>query len=407
MILFLLLPILTNAASNEYKSDMGGAQACRGDCGTKDTLSKFTAVVRLCIVQKGEDPNNELCSGSTATMIENDIVASEAHVIGYTPEESVWSACCDAPGANNAAVCTFDSKSQSRDLRERDVYIADGSDTTTQAKTKIIGKITKFAARSTGNPPGYDIFVGHVDRACKFCLAADLQPTITPIPLANTYPAQNAAATHVFTAGTGDTDPIDPAWLGRNYAYRQTSPHVLNNLIGTPYKKTQTCRRQSVSMNGENGNPVAVADTSGSPVFITQCNTQVLHGFHGNGEGGWCSESDNSKNGKEYLCEVLQLVQNQKQWISLKIKEWTGRDEMLDACSKTGTIQITGATFDVTQYECRTDSEMVKDDGGSFFGSINVCEDKGYVVTGKARDSFNLSIWFGLIVGSVVAMVGL
>ena len=93
----------------------------------------------------------------------------------------------------------------------------------------------------------------------------------------------------------------------------------------------------------------------------------------------------------------------------------TGRDEMLDACSKTGTIQITGATFDVTQYECRTDSEMVKDDGGSFFGSINVCDDTGYVVTGKARDSFtgkardsfNLSIWFGLIVGSVAAMVGL
>lgn len=266
--------------------------ACRGECGTKDTTSRWSAVARLCMVERGQDPTQQLCSGSTVTFIEDDVVASEAHVVGYTPEEKdVWSACCDAEGGNKADVCTFGSSSQSRDLQGKDVYIAAGADTTTLANTKIIGKIIKYAARSTGNPPGYDIFVGHVDRSCTHCVASAEQPTIKPIPLASKYPVLNEKATWVYTAGTGDTEPADATWPGRKYAYRQSSPHTLNKVIGSGYEGTEQCRRQAVAMN-KDPNPLAVSDTSGSPVFFTQCDKDVLHGFHGNGEGGWCFESE-------------------------------------------------------------------------------------------------------------------
>ncbi len=285
-------------------------------------------------------------------------------------------------------------------MRGKEVYIADGEDTTSIAKTKIIGKVTKFGVRSTGLPPGYDIFVGYVDRNCQYCLSSAQQPTIKPIPLANSYPKQNADATWVFTAGTGDTDPENSKWRGRSYAYRQYSPQKLGKAIGSPFNSGENCRRQPVPMNNRDGNPLAVADTSGSPVIIKSCDSDALHGFHGNGESGWCTDGEIMENGKEYLCEVLQLVQSQKKWIGKKIKQWTGRTVlMLDACSASGTRSIDDDTFDVEQYGCRTDSSMIKGDGGDP-GSVNVCKAKGY--TGESSASSSLTVSFSAIVLVVI-----
>ena len=48
-----------------------------------------------------------------------------------------------------------------------------------------------ISARSTGEPPGYDILVAHVDRNCNRC---NKDITIIPIPIANNLPAINTKA---------------------------------------------------------------------------------------------------------------------------------------------------------------------------------------------------------------------
>ena len=75
------------------------------------------------------------------------------------------------------------------------------------------------------------------------------------------------------------------------------------------------------------------------------------------------------------MCEVLQLVQSQQKWIGAKIQEWTGRTEMLDACATSGKKTIAGAKYDVIQYGCRTDTNMVKADRDPS-RKINACTEQ-------------------------------
>ena len=81
--------------------------------------------------------------------------------------------------------------------------------------------------------------------------------------------------------------------------------------------------------------------SSGSPVIFKECGKYVLHGTHGYGEGN------------EYMLEYLKLLQTQKKWIQSEIYRWTGRYDMIDACSKTGRRSfMLGEKFDVPQNDC-------------------------------------------------------
>ena len=87
-------------------------------------------------------------------------------------------------------------------------------------------------------------------------------------------------------------------------------------------------------------------DTSGSPVIFKECGKYVLHGLHGNGMGY-----------KGYSYTFLQLLQTQKEWIQSEIYRWTGRTEMLDSCSPTGTRSfMLGNEFDVPQSGCNKET---------------------------------------------------
>ena len=87
--------------------------------------------------------------------------------------------------------------------------------------------------------------------------------------------------------------------------------------------------------------------TSGSPVIFKECGKYVLHGLHGNGMGY-----------KGYMYEFLQLLQTQKEWIQSEIYRWTGRTEMLDSCSPTGTRSfMPGNEFDVPQNGCNREQQ--------------------------------------------------
>ena len=237
-----------------------------------------------------------------------------------------------------------------QDFGKKKIYIADGGNTGKAAAQIIIGEVVSWAARSTGPPPGYDIYIAHVDRGCDICNTTHM---VKPIPLASVYPKRGASAHWVYTAGTGGSD-------GRAYAKRQALPHQLEAPVGSS-EPSQPCRRHAVLMKPPE-NPLQIADTSGSPVFILEGGQPVLHGFHGNGEGEpFCKESEMRQDGNEYMCEVLQLVANQKEWIQKKITEWTGRTAMIDAC--TGKRENT-VPYNVTQYSCRTDSNRVKSSNG-------------------------------------------
>ena len=69
------------------------------------------------------------------------------------------------------------------------MYVVDGANYPN--KKIIIAKVLDISARSTGEPPGYDILVAHVDRNCNRC---NKDITINPIPIANNLPAINTKA---------------------------------------------------------------------------------------------------------------------------------------------------------------------------------------------------------------------
>jgi len=371
---------LKPSTCEEYTSNMGGAQAGRGLCGTRDTIGRWSGVGRLCQYEAGQDPTTTLCSnGCTTTFIEDDVIASEAHCLGYDPTSAN---CCDSPGSTGATVCgpTGDMANQ--------VYVAAGDDQTSVSATVIVGKVMAYGVRSTGMPPGYDIYVAHVNRSCDIC---NTTHTVTPIPMASAYPSLGASSTWVFTAGTGG-QPSGSYAGGQAYAFRQYVSSPLDKPVGSS-ESSQPCRRQGVLMRPSAGNPLAISDTSGSPVFVSECGHDALHGFHGNGEAvPWCSTAEMSDGGT-YQCEILQLVQSQKQWIQAKVTEWTGRGSLRDAC--TGSRSSTDP-YNETQYSCRTDSGRIT--GGSSGGVLYTCAGGSVTV----EDDFVMA----RVIMAVLAVVG-
>ena len=277
---------------------------CKGDCGTLDESNKYSAVARLCY-GSSSDP-----LGSDVTFIEDDIIITQAHIFG-NPRKT-------------APCCGGDCEKKADDWKryKNNMFVCDGTDYGKKGKIRI-GKVIDVEFRMT-ETFGYDIAIAHIDRDCDQC---NRDVKIDPIPLANSLPKLGADAVHVHVG--------DP----RNRNTRRSSPHKLIwPVVGA---KGLECVHQYVKADGID-NPPMVFNVSGSPVMINECGKTAVHGFHGTGEddGG-------------FMYERLQLVQAQKQWAYNQIKEWTGRDEILDACSESGYRSFTGTEdFDVTQRSC-------------------------------------------------------
>ena len=214
--------------------------------------------------------------------------------------------------------------------RYRSMYVVDGKNY--PKEKNIIAKVLDISARATGLPPGYDIVVAHVDRNCKEC-SKDVNIKITPIAIANNLPLMDTKALHVVVPGNSQMNK------GRFYV-----DHLLNGRIWGA--QNTSCSRQTIKHDGKL-NPPMLFDTSGSPVIFKECGKYVLHGLHGNGMGY-----------KGYMYEFLQLLQTQKEWIQSEIYRWTGRTEMLDSCSPTGTRSfMPGNEFDVPQNGCNREQQ--------------------------------------------------
>ena len=282
---------------------------CKKNCGMEDLDNEYNFQARM---MEGLDP------GGNVTFIEDDIIISEAHVFAIDRRK----ACCTPE----------ETKKYSEIWKKKKLYIVAGN--TYHSNKKIIGEIINISARNTGEAPGYDLIVAHVDRNCKKC---NTEIKIDPIPLANFIPVIGTKATHVCVA--------DRKKWGNGIIY---DDHTLNGWV---YGGEGTqCSRQIVKHDGITNPPMMFAGCSGSPVIYKECGKDVIHGLHGNG-------MDEDK----IMYEMLQLVQTQKKWIQQEIYNWTGRTDMLDACSETGRRSfMDGNKFEIKQNDCI--SKICKED---------------------------------------------
>ena len=292
----------------ELPPHRNGVLVCEKDCGTYDANDEFTFQARL-------------ARGANVTFIEDDIILSSAHILGFEPSKKNTLSC----GAEAATKRNTDWAHHKRSM-----YVVDGKNYPN--KKIIIAKVLDISARATSRPPGYDIVVAHVDRNCKKC-SKDVNIKITPIAIANNLPIMNTEALHVVVPRNSKMNK------GRFYV-----DHLLNGRIWGA--QNTSCSRQTIKHDGKL-NPPMLFDTSGSPVIYKECGKYVLHGLHGNG-----------KDYNGYMYELLQLLQTQKEWIQSEIYRWTGRTEMLDSCSPTGTRSfMPGNEFDVPQNGCNREQQ--------------------------------------------------
>ena len=302
---FLLISINTYAEPNVLK--------CNKNCGTPDINNEFTFQARLSM---GPDK-----FGGNVTFIEDDIIITEAHVLGIGERKT----CCSSKYTKKIA--------EDWKHHKKNMYVVEGN--SWQEKQKIIAKVLDISARKNGHPPGYDLLVAHVDRNCKKC-QKNKNIIITPIPLANKLPKIGTSAQHICIP--------DNKKAGKGIIWM---PHNLNGVIFGA--KTTLCSRQIIKHDGKDNPPMMFEGCSGSPVILKECGKNVIHGLHGNG-------IDDGK----HMYEILQLVQTQKEWIQSEIYKWTGRTDMLDACAKNGRRSfMTGNKFDISQNGCI--KKLIKD----------------------------------------------
>ena len=292
---------------------------CKKNCGTFDANDEYTFQARFA---QGHD-----LWGGNVTFIEDDIILSEAHVLGFSPDRRETLSC----GAEAASKRNTDWYHHKNDL-----WVVDGKNYPNQKV--IIAKVLDISARATGWPPGNDILVAHVDRNCDRC-NKDIK--ITPIPIANHLPPIGTQALHIAIPG-------EDGKLNKGRFY---TDHVLNGRIWG--SRETSCSRQTIKHDGKL-NPPMVFDTSGSPVIIKECGKYTVHGLHGNG-----MDYDG------HMYEFLQLVQTQKEWVQSEIYRWTGRTEMIDSCSKSGKRSfMPNSKFDIPQNNCI--KKILDDHPGNF-----------------------------------------
>ena len=282
---------------------------CNKNCGEPDLNDHYSFQARIAM---GPDK-----WGANVTFIEDDIILSQGHILGYSPEEKNSIPRCGSDASSNPAADWLHNKN--------DMYVVAGKNYPLE-KT-IIAKVLDISVRATGYPPGYDIMIAHVDRFCNKC---DKNINVSPIPLASKIPPINTKALHIFIPGE-DKKNHGSGILSNN--------HLLNGKIWG--SKNNSCTRQSIRHDGIT-NPPMVFDTSGSPVIYKECGKYAVHGLHGNGV-----DLDG------YMYEQLQLLQTQKEWIQSEIYRWTDRKDMLDACSSTGRRSfMAGEKFEIEQLNC-------------------------------------------------------
>ena len=213
---------------------------CKQDCGIYDSKDSYTFQARMA---QGED-----MWGANVTFIEDDIILSSAHILGFEPNRRQTLSCGpEAAQKRNTTiikkVCTL--------LMEKIILI----------KKLLLLKFLIYL-RSTGEPPGYDILVAHVDRNCNKC-NKDIK--IKPIPIANNLPTINTKAIHIAVPGNSQMNK------GRFF-----DNHLLNGRIWGG--KNNACSRQTIKHDGKH-NPAMVFDTSGSPVIFKECGKYSLMVF--------------------------------------------------------------------------------------------------------------------------------
>jgi len=282
---------------------------CNKNCRNPEISDNYTFQARIAM---GPDK-----WGANVTFIEDDIILSQGHILGYSAEEKNSIPRCGSDASSNPAADWLHNKN--------DMFVVAGKNY--PIKKTIIAKVLDISIRATGHPPGYDIMIAHVDRFCNKC---NKNIIISPIPVASKIPPINTKALHIFIPGE-ENKSHGNGILSDN--------HLLNGEIWG--SKNNSCTRQSIKHDGIT-NPPMVFDTSGSPVIYKECDKYAVHGLHGNGMdfGG-------------FMYEHLQLLQTQKEWIQSEIYRWTNRKDMLDACSPSGRRSfMKGTKFEIEQHNC-------------------------------------------------------
>ena len=282
---------------------------CNKNCGNPDISDNYTFQARIAM---GPDK-----WGANVTFIEDDIILSQGHILGYSAEEKNSIPRCGSDASSNPAADWLHNKN--------DMYVVAGKNY--PIKKTIIAKVLDISIRATGHPPGYDIMIAHVDRFCNKCKKKII---IAPIPVASKIPPINTKALHIFIPGE-ENKSHGNGILSDN--------HLLNGEIWG--SKNNSCTRQSIKHDGIT-NPPIVFDTSGSPVIYKECDKYAVHGLHGNG-----------MDFRGFMNEHLQLLQTQKEWIQSEIYCWTNIKDLLDACSPSGRRSfMTGTKFEIEQHNC-------------------------------------------------------
>ena len=232
--LFTLLVFVGCTNQLELPPHRNGVLVCEKDCGIQDLDDEFTFQARM--------EQGALRSGANVTFIEDDIILSSAHILGFDDNKKDTFSC----GAEAATKRNTDWAHHKRSM-----YVVDGKNYPN--KKIIIAKVLDISARATGLPPGYDIVVAHVDRNCKEC-SKDVNIKITPIAIANNLPLMDTKALHVVVPGNSQMNK------GRFYV-----DHLLNGRIWGA--QNTSCSRQTIKHDGKL-NPPMLFDTSGSPVIF-------------------------------------------------------------------------------------------------------------------------------------------
>ena len=112
---------------------------CKKNCGIFDANDEYTFQARMA---QGSD-----LWGGNVTFIEDDIILSQAHILGFDPHKRESFSC----GAEAAS-----KKNTDWSHHKHDMYVVDGKNY--PKKKIIIAKVLDISARATGHPPGNDIY---------------------------------------------------------------------------------------------------------------------------------------------------------------------------------------------------------------------------------------------------------
>tara|TARA_B100001179_G_scaffold73985_1_gene51896 strand:- start:337 stop:753 length:417 start_codon:yes stop_codon:yes gene_type:complete len=129
--LFTLLVLVGCTNPLELPPHHNGVLVCAKDCGTYDANDEFTFQARL-------------AGGSNVTFIEDDIILSSAHILGFHPSKKNYSC-----GKRYIRASKRDTD-WSWDIKS--IYVVDGKNYPN--KKIIIAKVLDISARATSRPPG-------------------------------------------------------------------------------------------------------------------------------------------------------------------------------------------------------------------------------------------------------------